>query len=205
MAFSRTGALCRFLLPFVVTVLLVLQVSADKEPHEDSKEDDSVDNHCLNNVSSIIYSTIFIQLQIEQGKNSKEFRGTDAPMNDLGFAHAFVASLSVIIVSELGDKTFFIAAIMAMRHSRVVVFSGAILALVIMTGISGKHLAYLVLCRSSLLYYLLFLGISPLWMGNSDNSQVIHILDINCFICHIWPSNVERRVHNVAKRGARRV
>lgn len=59
-------------------------------------------------------------------------------MNDLGFAHAFLASLSVIIVSELGDKTFFIAAIMAMRHSRLVVFSGAILALVIMTCISGK-------------------------------------------------------------------
>ena len=37
---------------------------------------------------------------------------------DLGFIHAFVASLSVIIVSELGDKTFFIAAIMAMRLSR---------------------------------------------------------------------------------------
>lgn len=59
-------------------------------------------------------------------------------MNDLGFAHAFIASLSVIIVSELGDKTFFIAAIMAMRHSRLVVFSGAILALVIMTCISGR-------------------------------------------------------------------
>ncbi len=30
------------------------------------------------------------------------------------FTHAFVASFSVMIVSELGDKTFFIAAIMAM-------------------------------------------------------------------------------------------
>ena len=39
---------------------------------------------------------------------------------DLGFIHAFVASLSVIIVSELGDKTFFIAAIMAMRHPRYI-------------------------------------------------------------------------------------
>lgn len=59
-------------------------------------------------------------------------------MNDLGFTHAFIASLSVIIVSELGDKTFFIAAIMAMRHSRIVVFTGAILALIVMTIISGK-------------------------------------------------------------------
>ena len=57
---------------------------------------------------------------------------------DVGFIHAFVASLSVIIVSELGDKTFFIAAIMAMRHSRLVVFGGAIAALFIMTVMSGK-------------------------------------------------------------------
>ena len=36
----------------------------------------------------------------------------------VGFFHAFVASFSVIIVSEIGDKTFFIAAIMAMKYSR---------------------------------------------------------------------------------------
>jgi len=49
---------------------------------------------------------------------------------------AFIASISSIIVSELGDKTFFIAAIMAMRYNRLAVFAGAIAALVIMTGIS---------------------------------------------------------------------
>jgi uncharacterized membrane protein len=54
-----------------------------------------------------------------------------------GFIHAFVASLSVIIVSELGDKTFFIAAIMAMRHPRCTVFSGAIAALAFMTVLSA--------------------------------------------------------------------
>ncbi len=48
-----------------------------------------------------------------------------------------MASLSVIIVSELGDKTFFIAAIMSMRHPRLIVFSGALLALVVMTIISA--------------------------------------------------------------------
>lgn len=55
---------------------------------------------------------------------------------DYNFLHAFLASISVIIVSELGDKTFFIAAIMAMRHSRVVVFTGAIAALGLMTILS---------------------------------------------------------------------
>ncbi|KAG1714424.1 Transmembrane protein 165 [Nymphon striatum] len=61
---------------------------------------------------------------------------TDKAMN-LGFIHAFLASLSVIIVSELGDKTFFIAAIMAMKHSRITIFFGAILALSVMTVLSA--------------------------------------------------------------------
>ena len=50
--------------------------------------------------------------------------------------HAFIASISVIIVSEIGDKTFFIAAIMAMKYSRLVVFIGAISALGFMTFLS---------------------------------------------------------------------
>lgn len=55
---------------------------------------------------------------------------------NLGFIHAFVASFSVIIVSELGDKTFFIAAIMAMRYNRLTVLTGAMLALGFMTCLS---------------------------------------------------------------------
>lgn len=56
---------------------------------------------------------------------------------DVSFVHAFVASLSVIIISEIGDKTFFIAAIMAMTHSRLTVFAGAIAALGLMTVLSA--------------------------------------------------------------------
>ena len=64
---------------------------------------------------------------------------TSAALVDASFVHAFVASLSVIIVSELGDKTFFIAAILAMRHSRLLVFGGAIAALGLMTILSGNY------------------------------------------------------------------
>lgn len=53
-----------------------------------------------------------------------------------GFWHGFFVSLAVIIVSEIGDKTFFIAAIMAMKHPRLLIFSAAISALVIMTILS---------------------------------------------------------------------
>ena len=56
---------------------------------------------------------------------------------NLGFIHAFIASISVIVVSELGDKTFFIAAIMAMRHSRLIIYVGAMSALGAMTILSA--------------------------------------------------------------------
>ena len=42
----------------------------------------------------------------------------------------------MILVSELGDETFIIAAIMAMRHPRAIVFAGAIGALAVMTVLS---------------------------------------------------------------------
>lgn len=67
--------------------------------------------------------------------SSTETTKADQP---LGFIQAFIGSFSVIVVSELGDKTFFIAAIMAMRHPRVMVFLGAILALAFMTVLSGN-------------------------------------------------------------------
>lgn len=62
---------------------------------------------------------------------------SEKPQDRVGFLHAFIASLSVIVVSELGDKTFFIAAIMAMKHPRLTVFIGAITALTLMTILSG--------------------------------------------------------------------
>jgi len=43
----------------------------------------------------------------------------------------------MILVSEFGDKTFFIAAIMAMRHPRLEVFGAAIFALALMTILSA--------------------------------------------------------------------
>jgi putative Ca2+/H+ antiporter (TMEM165/GDT1 family) len=48
----------------------------------------------------------------------------------------FTAGLLLITLSELGDKTFFIGAILAMRHPRRWVFLGVVLALVAMTILS---------------------------------------------------------------------
>ncbi len=58
----------------------------------------------------------------------------------------FTAALLLITVSELGDKTFFIAAILAMRHPRRLVLIGAIAALAAMTIISvvaGQAISFL--------------------------------------------------------------
>ena len=55
---------------------------------------------------------------------------------DGGFKDAFLSSISMILVSERGDETFIIAAIMAMRHPRVIIFAGAIGALAVMTVLS---------------------------------------------------------------------
>ncbi|XP_041359711.1 transmembrane protein 165-like [Gigantopelta aegis] len=85
---------------------------SDLHKHKDSSKEETSDEHG------------FFHMLKKRGSN-------------LGFIHAFVASLSVIIVSELGDKTFFIAAIMAMRHSRLTVLAGALGALVLMTVLSS--------------------------------------------------------------------
>jgi len=52
------------------------------------------------------------------------------------FWSAFVNSVAMILATEVGDKTFFIAAILSMRHPQGIVFAGAIGALIVMTVLS---------------------------------------------------------------------
>ena len=54
-----------------------------------------------------------------------------------GILHGFSESISVILVSEIGDKTFFIAAILAMRNNKLTVFLAALSALFLMTVLSA--------------------------------------------------------------------
>lgn len=57
--------------------------------------------------------------------------------DELDRYHSFLMSVAMIVVSEIGDKTFLIAALMAMRYSRLVVFSAAFSSLAVMTILSG--------------------------------------------------------------------
>ena len=53
------------------------------------------------------------------------------------FAHGFVHSLAIILITEIGDKTFFIAAVLAMRNARFVVYLGSMSALAVMHVLSS--------------------------------------------------------------------
>jgi putative Ca2+/H+ antiporter (TMEM165/GDT1 family) len=51
--------------------------------------------------------------------------------------HSFGLSFIMIIASEIGDKTFLIAALMAMKHPRIVVFTAALASLIVMSILSA--------------------------------------------------------------------
>lgn len=72
-----------------------------------------------------------------QGENDPDSISLALNMDaGLGIFDALFASLSMILVSEIGDETFIIAALMAMRHPKSIVLSGALSALFIMTILS---------------------------------------------------------------------
>lgn len=71
---------------------------------------------------------------------TKPTTNTQAGIDDEGIIqpfHSFILSLTMILVSEVGDKTFLVAALMAMKHDRMVVFSAAFGALLVMTVLSA--------------------------------------------------------------------
>jgi putative Ca2+/H+ antiporter (TMEM165/GDT1 family) len=55
---------------------------------------------------------------------------------------AFTSSLVMVLTSELGDKTFFIAAIMAMSHGRLPVFVGAYASLAINCPLRSSRIKF---------------------------------------------------------------
>ncbi|RVX70092.1 hypothetical protein B0A52_06264 [Exophiala mesophila] len=70
----------------------------------------------------------------DSGKGSKHDEHEPAVIQPL---HSLLLSFTMILFSEIGDKTFLVAALMAMRHARLVVFTAAFSALVAMTVLSA--------------------------------------------------------------------
>ncbi|TQN67723.1 GCR1-dependent translation factor 1 [Colletotrichum shisoi] len=75
-----------------------------------------------------------LDLPKSKGKSSSGLDDTEGVIQPF---HSFVLSLTMILVSEVGDKTFLVAALMAMKHDRMVVFSAAFGALLVMTVLSA--------------------------------------------------------------------
>ncbi|CAN1296321.1 GDT1-like protein 5 [Linum perenne] len=67
-------------------------------------------------------------------------------------AQGFSKSLAMTILSEIGDKTFIAAAILAMRHPRRLVLSGCLSALIVMTHDHPFSCCWLGCSKSALSY-----------------------------------------------------
>lgn len=90
----------------------------------------------------------------------------------------FTASLLLITLSELGDKTFLIAMILSMRHPHRLVFSSVVSALTLMTLISvllGQALSFLppIYTRYGAIALFLIFGVKLIYdaLQMSDESE----------------------------------
>ncbi|CAL5342985.1 unnamed protein product [Camellia sinensis] len=117
-------------LAFLLFSALLPYVSAQEFTGETNNEESIGSIKDLGRRSKIVFDKIGDSIS-----NSDDL-GVSLDSDGLGIFDAFFASLSMIIVSEIGDETFIIAALMAMRHPKAIVLSGALSALFVMTVLS---------------------------------------------------------------------
>ena len=105
----------------------------------------------------------------------------------------------MILVCEMGDKTFFIAAIMAMRHDRLVIFAGAISALAVMTVCVCVCVCVLCACaRARTSHCMFFLFANSLWNMCLTTCQCVSGLVFHDWICSSECSS--QSVHTLRRR-----
>ncbi|KAH9309747.1 hypothetical protein KI387_037658, partial [Taxus chinensis] len=108
---------------------------------------------------------------------------------------AFTKSLAMTILSEIGDKTFFVAAIMAMRHPRRLVLAGCLGALTVMTIISvvlGWAAPNLLSRKwTHLITTVLFFafGFWSLWEGLTDGGESEELAEVEAKLSADWKEN----------------
>ncbi len=95
----------------------------------DANHDGSIDRTEYSDGITKLVAALDGPLPLSEARNW-EFHISD------GFWKAFTSGVAMIVATEIGDKTFFIAAVLSMKYSRSAVFGGAILALIIMTILS---------------------------------------------------------------------
>lgn len=107
----------------------------------------------------------------------------------------FSKSLAMTVLSEIGDKTFFAAAILAMRHPRRLVLSGCLGALIVMTILSAVvgWAAPNLLSRkwthhiTTILFF--GFGIWSLWDGFTDKGEAEELFEVEAKLDADWKGN----------------
>ncbi|XP_037492888.1 GDT1-like protein 4 isoform X2 [Jatropha curcas] len=109
----------------------------------------------------------------------------------------FSKSLAMTVLSEIGDKTFFAAAILAMRHPRRLVLAGCLSALIVMTILSAVvgWVAPNLLSRTwthhitTILFF--GFGIWSLWDGFTDGGEAEEFAEVEAKLDADWKANGE--------------
>jgi len=124
-----------FAMVILVAVLRVCPVAAQISEME---RGDDTSHRSSNNLVKLPWRKAKLAIDTLQNDSVMEQSDVKAVSvsDGLGIFDAFFASLSMILVSEIGDETFIIAALMAMRHPKSIVLSGALSALFVMTVLS---------------------------------------------------------------------
>ncbi|CAL9774190.1 unnamed protein product [Musa acuminata subsp. burmannicoides] len=110
----------------------------------------------------------------------------------LSLIEGFTKSLAMTVLSEIGDKTFFAAAILAMRHPRKLVLSGCLTALIVMTILSaslGWAAPNLISRRwSHHLTTVLFFGFGlwSLWEGFTEEGEAEELKEVEAKLNADW-------------------
>ncbi|WOL03708.1 GDT1-like protein 4 [Canna indica] len=130
---DRLGTSPRFGFSSIALLLLVASVSSLALAQE--SEISNGENSSEVATKSLDRRTKMLLRPFKKDDDSS-WEGVALEQTGLGLFDAFFASLSMIMVSEIGDETFIIAALMAMRHPKSIVLSGALSALVVMTVLS---------------------------------------------------------------------
>ncbi|KAF8389789.1 hypothetical protein HHK36_024308 [Tetracentron sinense] len=104
----------------------------------------------------------------------------------------FTKSLAMTVLSEIGDKTFFAAAILAMRHPRRLVLTGCLAALIVMTILSvlvGWAAPNLISRKwthhiTTLLFF--GFGLWSLWDGFTEEGEAEELAEVEAKLDADW-------------------
>lgn len=110
----------------------------------------------------------------------------------LSLIEGFTKSLAMTVLSEIGDKTFFAAAILAMRHPRRLVLAGCLMALIVMTILSallGWAAPNLISRKwthhvTTVLFFLF--GFWSLWEGFTEDGEAEELKEVEAKLDADW-------------------